>query len=701
MNKLYNSCLVALTPARFRVWLLFFSLFLTQTLFASDNVHMIPVSLQERVQAADMVVEGEVISKKSFWDASRARIYTSNIVKVYKVFKGTLQPEQLEVITEGGTVGLDKHVYTSVLSLSVGQQGMFFLQRQQLLATTPGRTNYSSRPYAAEQGFIRYNVRTQTAKSVFDSYASVEQVYQAVTKTTGTNYRTINTNQKLLVKPQQQNQRSAAIPVVTSFSPREASAGTKTVLTINGSGFGSSRGTGSVAFRNADDGGKTFTTAPVDAYLSWTNTQIKMYIPSAGSDDGTAGTGELKITAADGTIVTTVDKITIPFAYSNIYNENKSYQPRLIDDDGEGGYTIRFAPSMQGRPSAQEGFRRAMNSWICTTNVNWKIGAPITKESSTADGETIIRFAPGSDVGAGVLARTLSQYRGCTNTDTGQTEWWLSEFDMEINSNINWQYGPGGPGPNQFDFETVMLHELGHAHQLGHVILPNEPAIMAYSLEYTRAIRGLSPADIEGGRFIIARSQEPNFCDKDPMVPKTDRACEIIELKADYTTEGDVLVTWNPTSEANISRYIIERSANGKNFEDIGTVAASEANSFLDTDPLQTFATYRLRVVYTDNQERYSDLAVVINPAMLYKFEVSPNPVGAEEKFNILFLVNGNTPVQLYLYDMTGKVVRSSKVTFTDANMPLEFDLQGLAPGIYVLKWSSAKSSGTTKIMKL
>ncbi|MFQ1040111.1 hypothetical protein ACEWB5_26055, partial [Citrobacter koseri] len=153
------------------------------------------------------------------------------------------------------------------------------------------------------------------------------------------------------------------------------------ILTINGTGFGNTRGSGSVAFKNSDDGGRTFTEAPVDAYLSWTNTQIRLYIPSAGLDDGTAGTGEIRVTANDGTVTTTVDKITIPFAYTNLYEDNISYQPALINIDGAGGYSIRFAPSMQSRAEAQEGFKRAMNSWVCNTKVNWKIGSPTTKET--------------------------------------------------------------------------------------------------------------------------------------------------------------------------------------------------------------------------------------------------------------------------------------------------------------------------------
>ncbi|MBJ6117754.1 T9SS type A sorting domain-containing protein [Pontibacter sp. BT310] len=709
MNTIYNGYSTAFSPTRSRLILLCFLLLFTQKLFADNSMHMIQVSLEKRVQAADVVVEGEVISKRSFWDAQHENIYTSNIIKVYKLFKGTLQETQLEIITDGGTVGLDKHVYSVALTLNEGQQGMFFLKQQNRLANTPGNTRFSARPYASEQGFIRYDVQAQTAQGVFENYSSVEQVYRAITKKTGTNYRTITTNKKLQTTSQQQSQKqnsALAAAVITGFSPKTASAGTKTILTITGTGFGNVRGKGFVSFRNADDGGKTFTKSPEDAYLSWTNTQIRMYIPSTGEDGGTAGTGEIKVTPDGGTVFTTTDKITIIYAYSNLYEDSITYQPALIDVDGEGGYTIHFAPNMQSSTNAREGFIRAMNSWICETNVNWKVGAPTTIDKSAADDQIVITFKPESTVGEDVLARTLSRYRGCQVVATGVINWWMSEFDMEINSNISWEYGPGPPEGRQFDFETVMLHELGHAHQLGHVILPR--AVMHYALEFARAFRDLSPEDIEGGKVVIASSTQENVatvCRKPVMKPKLDGVCNLAEevatLQADYNSEHDVVVTWDAVAEENIVRYVVERSEDGINFTEIGSVDAAAANSFTDRDPLQGTGYYRLRVIYKDGSFKYTFVARVTDPSFLFKFEVAPNPVGADQTFTVRFLVNRNTPMQLSLYDTSGKIVRNFEITFTDMNLPLEFDLTGVSAGVYILKWSTAQSSGTTKIVKL
>jgi hypothetical protein len=683
---------------------------LTHIALADNSLHMIPFTLQERLQASEIVIEGEVVSKKSFWDARRELIYTSNIIKVYKVFKGDVRGnQQIELITQGGTVDLDKHVWSAALELKTGQQGTFFLNRQQRISNTPSGARISTMVYGSQQGFIKYDLQDRTAKSVFDTYTSVDELYNQITKTTGTNYKTITENTILAQPVQQPRTENITTPsAIISFTPKVASAGTKTVLTINGTGFGSSRGSGYVSFRDADAGGTTFMRPAPDAYVSWTNTQIKLYIPSAGQgeNDGVAGTGEIRVTTTDGTTFSSVEKLTIEFAYSNIIEEGKTYQPKLINADNNGGYTIQFAPSMQSRAAAQEGFRRAMNSWICNTGVNWKIGAPISKETSVADGQVIIRFAPQSEVGERILASTLSQYRGCRLTSTGELAWWLSEFDMAINSNITWQYGPGPPQSREYDFETVMLHELGHAHQLGHVILPNI-AVMHYSLEFERAYRDLSEADIRGGNFVMANSQIPDFCEKPRIIPKTDGECARLQLTARYNTSKTVDVRWtiNETQQNNkqVAYYLIERSADGTNFTEIGRVnatgSANASYSFNDPSPLPGINFYRLRVVYTNGSQDFSSRVRLVDPDSLYKVAVYPNPTSGV--FTFEFLVDKDVRMEMQLYDLTGKTVRSFTTTFTDNNLPSEFDLTGLAAGTYILKWSSARSSGQQKIVKL
>jgi hypothetical protein len=62
--------------------------------------------LPQKVNESTAIFEGKVISKNSFWNASQDFIYTSNVIQVYKVFKGNITSGQVEIISEGGTIGL-------------------------------------------------------------------------------------------------------------------------------------------------------------------------------------------------------------------------------------------------------------------------------------------------------------------------------------------------------------------------------------------------------------------------------------------------------------------------------------------------------------------------------------------------------------------------------------------------------------------
>ncbi|MBX0334415.1 T9SS type A sorting domain-containing protein [Pontibacter sp. HSC-14F20] len=690
---------------------------------ASEDLHMVPVPLEDRIKAADIIVEGEVVAQRSFWDARQELIYTAHTVRLFKVFKGELKERQVEVITDGGTVGLAMHTVSSALQLKKGQQGMFFLSKGAPTGIIASAASIITQPYASRQGFVRYDVERGTATDPFNQYKSVQEVYQTVTSRMGRQYRTVVTNSRLesgiKAQLQQQSTQATQAPNVSGFSPTRTSAGTGAVLTITGTGFGTTRGNGFVEFPNADDGGTTLVRPYASDYISWTNTQIRVLVPSYTQTGGTAGTGRIKVTTNDGSSGTSDGSLIIEFAYSNVVAEggNTPFQPVLIDANRNGGYTIQFAPSLQSRSAAQEGFRRAINNWVCTTNVNWNVGATTTTESSADDGRSVIRFASPAVTGQSVLARTISKYRGCVSISGTQrdTIFWLTEFDMEINSTIPWQYGPGGPGANQYDFETVILHELGHAHQLGHVIMPN--TLMHYNIGRQKQIRDLTAPDIAGANLVLNRSLNPPVCGgQSPMKPKLDGDCnlasEIFTFDASFTNAGDVNVIWTTSAEQGIARFVVQRSQDGQQWEDVGEVPASgqaRDYTFIDNEPLPRRSYYRLRVLYTNNSEAFSGRVQVVNPSDLRIFKVYPNPFGVTtnangtsgETLRIEYLVRSSSDLSLQLYDLQGRLVRDLEATVTDGTEVIEINVADLASGTYVLRWSEGNNSGATKVVKV
>ena len=92
-----------------------------------------------------------------------------NLIEVYKTFKNTA-PAYIEIITEGGTIGLSKHVFEPTLELEIGQLGVFTLNPNNQTSQF-GKLVYES--YASAQGFIKYDVKNNTASEPFNQYQNI------------------------------------------------------------------------------------------------------------------------------------------------------------------------------------------------------------------------------------------------------------------------------------------------------------------------------------------------------------------------------------------------------------------------------------------------------------------------------------------------------------------------------------------------
>ena len=85
------------------------------------------IPLGDQIEMSSLVIEGKVISKRSFWDSNRYNIYTVNTVQVLKVFKGK-SVNEIEVVTIGGTVGSEALIVSPSLKLQEGDIGVFTLE---------------------------------------------------------------------------------------------------------------------------------------------------------------------------------------------------------------------------------------------------------------------------------------------------------------------------------------------------------------------------------------------------------------------------------------------------------------------------------------------------------------------------------------------------------------------------------------------
>jgi hypothetical protein len=151
--------------------------------------------------------------------------------------------------------------------------------------------------------------------------------------------------------------------------------------------------------------------------------------------------------------------------------------------------------------------------------------------------------------------------------------------------------------------------------------------------------------------------------------------------------DGTAGLTWETEMEQNASRFEIERSADGSNWSEIGTVNAKgnsssvSSYSYTDMNLLSGVNYYRLKMVDLDRSAVYSEVKVV-QGTMVSHITFFPNP--AKEYVNVTLGGASTGTVTVRLVSQSGAVLQEKSVPGV-AGTIVTFPLQQVASGMYVL----------------
>jgi hypothetical protein len=667
---------------------------------------LLPLGAAERVQAATLIVEAEVLDAQGEWDAAHKHIFTRQRLRVFRVLKGTLtDTAALSLLVEGGQVGLARQELTNTLRpLARGQQGIFFLVPAPWAGVAPTYT-----AYASSQGAITYNLALGTAAEPARSYPSWTDAAQQTTQLSGRVPQVVQANPRLQAATARlAASRSATAtmrtlaPAITSFSPTQTTAGTGAVLTIRGSGFGSSRGGGGVFFANADDGGATTTRALDRDYLSWSDTQIQVVVPSIATDGHPAGTGLVRVTTADGTTATTATSLIIRYALSNIDNTAGTLvdRPNHVATNSTGGLTFRFGPNFRTNTAAGAAWQRALMQWRCASGVNWERGADATANTIASDNANVIAFDDGT-LPARVLARTTSYYLGCY-TPQGSIVFYVSEIDQQFATSLPFQFGPTLAGAGQYDFESVAVHELGHAQQLTHLIRPG--AIMHFGVAAGANLRTLDPtSDVAGGRLVLrTRSFRNRGCGGLAMLP-----APLTGLTAAVASAGPA-VSFSTRAECFLTGFVLERSlgtdttAANAGWQAVASSNAGQASgqyTLTDAQPPAGLHYYRLGLRRPDGTTDYAAPLPLLGEAIVGP-QLFPNPVSGGE-LQLAYPAAASGDLVLRFYDELGRYHLGQRVAVQAGLNVFTLSVASLRPGFYIVRLTSDQGSSSVRLVKL
>lgn len=171
-------------------------------------------------------------------------------------------------------------------------------------------------------------------------------------------------------------------------------------------------------------------------------------------------------------------------------------------------------------------------------------------------------------------------------------------------------------------------------------------------------------------------------------------ACPLLDVKI-LNFQGTLLnnkaaLQWSSQNENDLKEYVIQKSTDGINFENVGKESAlkDENNTlynFTDPEDVNNTVYYRLQLINTINSElKYSKIISLYNKNTPFKIS-TVNPFNSSIKMAVFLPFQGN--VDFNLCDMYGHSVKRKTMTLYKGNSNVSIDdVSSLPPGLYILR---------------
>jgi hypothetical protein len=169
----------------------------------------------------------------------------------------------------------------------------------------------------------------------------------------------------------------------------------------------------------------------------------------------------------------------------------------------------------------------------------------------------------------------------------------------------------------------------------------------------------------------------------------------LVTFNATVTTDKTIFIHWSTQQEINSNNFTVERSSDGSNWTDIGTIKAKGFSStvsdysFTDLSPLNGVTYYRLRIMNLDGDVGLTETRIV-RLSIEKSFLVFPNP--AKDNLNICLREASAVQMTLRLINVNGQILLERKIE-SGKGTTFSIPVEKFNPGIYLLQ--IAGSDGT------
>ncbi len=162
---------------------------------------------------------------------------------------------------------------------------------------------------------------------------------------------------------------------------------------------------------------------------------------------------------------------------------------------------------------------------------------------------------------------------------------------------------------------------------------------------------------------------------------------QALQLNGNYNIPSKkTILTWASFSTKDVLFYIVERSANGKDFVFAEKVISQFSNqhsfSFTDERVTSNQTYYRLKQMNINGKFTYSNTICIKVP---YKASIQLYPNPAKDWLTVELDEHSKTIKTLQVTDMAGRILIQRIGTFDPVSSPLQINISSLAKGSYLL----------------
>ncbi len=167
----------------------------------------------------------------------------------------------------------------------------------------------------------------------------------------------------------------------------------------------------------------------------------------------------------------------------------------------------------------------------------------------------------------------------------------------------------------------------------------------------------------------------------------------LTSFTATYIEQNNtVLTNWEVASQLNNAEFVVEKTTDGINYEEVasvpgaGTTPFSKSYSALDLHPVPGVSYYRLKQIDVDgNSAVFDPVAVFIGNNQNPSINVYPNPIRGDA--TLIYISTDENPLTIDIIDITGRTVDSFTMnTIETGENNLLLNTSRLSRGLYFIR---------------